>query len=302
VVGCTKADEGEYIGDTGTAHLRGLLPPTDDPDLAAAFQARLATDPGPELPTAALEGRATGGFSTGGDRRSLRLHPEDEALIAGVVAANPRTIVAIVAGSAVIMEPWRPQVPAIVQAWYSGMEGGHALADVLLGHVDATGRLPFSVPTDEAHLPPFDIDADAVAYDAWHGYWRLARDRHEPAHPFGFGLSYTSWDLGAATLDEDGPHLVVRATLTNTGSRDGADVVQVYGGRPADPIRPAMRLVGFTRVEVPAGQSRTVELRIPTVHLQVRDAGRWMLPTGTYVLRVARHSADRAACDVVWDH
>ena len=184
------------------------------------------------------------------------------------------------------------------------MEGGHALADVLLGHVDASGRLPLSVPTDEAHLPPFEIDADSVAYDSWHGYWRLARDQHEPAYPFGFGLSYTSWELGAATLEDasdGGDELVVRATLTNTGDRDGADVVQVYGGRPADRTRPTMRLVGFARVEVPAGQSRPVEIRIPTSHLRIREGGAWTLPTGTYVFRVARHSADQHASEVRWD-
>ena len=94
----------------------------------------------------------------------------------------------------------------------------------------------------------------------------------------------------------------MRATLTNTGDRDGTDVVQVYGGRPADSTRPARRLVGFARVEVPAGQTRRVEIRVPTTRLQVRQDGAWTLVSGTYVLRVARHSADTEACDVVWDH
>ncbi|MEO7429330.1 MAG: glycoside hydrolase family 3 C-terminal domain-containing protein, partial [Acidimicrobiales bacterium] len=296
VVGYTKDDEGEYIGDAGTRHLRPLLPPADDPVLAAAFTAAIATDPGPEPPAGAVSPRTTGGFSTGGDRTSLALHAPDEALIVAVAAAQPRTVVAVVAGSAVVMEAWRHEVPAIMQLWYSGMEGGHALADVLLGHVDPSGRLPFSVPTDASHLPPFDIDADAVAYDGWHGYWRLARDHHEPAHPFGFGLSYTSWALGSATLDRDGDDLVVRATLTNTGLRDGTDVVQVYGGRPADASRPARRLLGFTRVEMAAGATAPVEIRIPLRRLEVRVAGAWQLVRGTYVCSVARHSADQNAC------
>jgi beta-glucosidase len=301
VVGYTKDDEGEYIGDTGTKHLRPLLPPPDDPALAAAFAARIATDPGPEPPPGAVTDRSGGGFSMGGDRTSLTLHPDDEALILAITAANPRTVVAVVAGSAVVMEAWRDRVPAIVQLWYSGMEGGHGLADVLLGRVDASGRLPFSVPTDPTHLPPFDVDADAVSYDLWHGYWHLAREHHEPAFPFGFGLSYTSWDLGAATLERQDDELVVRATLSNTGDRDGSDVVQVYGGRPADASRPARRLVGFARVEVAAGRSTAVEVRIPLERLRVREHGAWTLADGTYVLRVARHSADRDACDVVWD-
>ena len=115
-----------------------------------------------------------------------------------MAAANARTVVCLVAGSAVLTEAWRHRVPALAQVWYSGMQGGHGIADVLTGAVDATGRLPFTVPTDAAHLPPFDRDAVAVTYDAWHGYWRLARDRHEAAFPFGFGLSYTSWRLGHA--------------------------------------------------------------------------------------------------------
>ena len=301
VVGYTKEDEGEYIGDTGTAHLRTLLPPADDPALAAAFTARITADPGPEPPAAALDGRAGGGFSTGGDRSSLALHPEDETLIRVVAASNPQTVVAVIAGSAVTMEAWRHDVAAIVQVWYSGMEGGHGLADVLVGRVDATGRLPFSVPTDPEHLPPFDAEADAVSYDAWHGYWRLARDQHEPAYPFGFGLSYTSWQLGPASLAQDGEDLVVSAELTNTGDRDGADVVQVYGGQPDDSSRPARRLLGFTRVEVPAGQTRAAEVRLPIARLEVREAGQWVLRPGAHRFHVGRHSADRGAQDLVWD-
>jgi hypothetical protein len=180
------------------------------------------------------------------------------------------------------------------------MEGGHGLADVLLGRVDATGRLPFTVPTDAAHLPDFDRDATATTYDAWHGYWRLARDRHEPAFPFGFGLSYTSWLVGATTLDDDGATLTVTAALTNTGDRDGSHVLQVYAGRPADESRPARRLVAFQRVEVGAGATVPVVLRIPWDRLQVWDDG-WTLPSGAYVLTVGSHSLDREAVDLIVD-
>ena len=87
-------------------------------------------------------------------------------LIRAVAAANPRTVVAMVAGSAVVISEWDRSVPAIVQSWYSGMEGGHGLADVLLGKVDASGRLPFSVPRTESDLPAFDPDAETFTYDA----------------------------------------------------------------------------------------------------------------------------------------
>jgi beta-glucosidase len=302
VVGCTRDDEGEYIGDAGTAHLRSLLPGPDDPDLASAFTAAVAADPGPDAPPGAVPERSTGGFSTGGDRASLTLHADDEGLIRAVAAANRRTVVVVISGSAVVMEPWRADVPAIVQLWYPGMEGGHALADVLLGRVDATGRLPCTIPTDADHLPPFDRDADAVTYDRWHGYWRLARDHHDAAYPFGFGLSYATWELGDATLEREGDELVVRTTLANTGPLDSADVVQVYGGRPADSTRPARRLLGFARVEVPARQTAPVAIRVPLERLRVREGGRWVLHPGTYVLSVGRHSADPGARDVRWDH
>jgi beta-glucosidase len=301
VVGYTRADEGEFIGDSGTAHLRALLPGADEPELVAAFEARLAGDA--PLAAGSVTGSDALGFSTGGDRERLTLHEADEALIAAVADANPRTVVGMVAGSAIVSQRWRHRVPALAQIWYSGMQGGEGVADVLTGAVDASGRLPFTVPTDAAHLPPFDRDADTVTYDAWHGYWRLARDRHQPAFPFGFGLSYTAWQPGPTTLDDDGDDLVVRAQLTNVGRRAGADVIQVYGGRPSDPSRPARRLVGFARVEVSSGETAAVELRIPWARLAVRDPAShsWVLPAGTYVLTVGRHSADLDAVDLVID-
>lgn len=300
VVGYTRADEGEYIGDAGTAHLHALLPGPDEPDVVATFEARLPHDHVPAPGT--VPGSDALGFSTGGDRTQLTLHAVDEELLVAIAAANRRTIAAVVSGSAVVVEAWRDQVPAILLLWYGGMEGGHALADVLLGRVDVTGRLPFTIPSDPDHLPPFDREADAVAYDGWHGYWRLARDRHEAAYPFGFGLSYTTWELGPTTVDDDGEELLVRALHRNVGTRDGSDVLQIYAGRPADPTRPSRRLVAFAKVEVPAGQETTVECRIPWSRLAVREPDRtWAVAAGTYVLTIGRHAADVAAVDLLVD-
>ena len=304
VVGYTRADEGEFIGGDGTRHLRDLLPGPDDPAEAAAFAALLEAEPPRTLAPGSVPEAGEAGFSTGGDRRSLRLHPDDEALIAAVCAAQPRTVVVVISGSAVVMEAWREEPAAIVQLWYSGMEGGHALAAVLLGHVDASGRLPCTIPTDADHLPPFEPDATEVTYDGWHGYWLLARDRHLPAYPFGFGLSYTSWELGPTTLEEVGDELVVRTSVVNTGARSGSDVVQVYAGRPADHSRPARRLAAFARVDdVPPGDAADVELRVPWARLAIRDTrtATWSVATGTYVLTVARHAADLDAVDLVID-
>jgi beta-glucosidase len=170
------------------------------------------------------------------------------------------------------------------------MEGGTALADLLLGRAEPSGRLPFTVPTDEAHLPPFDRDADAVTYDAWHGWWRLERDGHEPAFPFGFGLGYTTFALGEWSLERAGDEVVLRGTVVNTGERDGSDVVQVYGGLRGD----RRRLLGFVRVHVPAGAKADAEVRLPLDRFARRDpaARRSVVVPGTYELRVARTATD----------
>jgi len=233
-----------------------------------------------------------GGFAVGGDRLSLHLHDDDVALIRAVAAANPRTVVALVAGSAVVISDWDDAVPAVLQSWYSGMEGGHGLADVLMGRVDATGRLPFSVPRTEADLPRFDSGADAFSYDAWHGYWHLARNGVAPAYPFGFGLSYTTFSLEQAEAAPAGDGIVVTATIRNTGGRQGTDVVQVYASRQGSG-RPS-RLVGFARIELAAGRTAAVDLAICAAGLAERDVAShsMVVRAGLYDLRVARHAAD----------
>ena len=134
-----------------------------------------------------------GGSFASGDRTVLQLDPQQEALIRAVAAANPRTVVVLMGGGAILCEAWRQRCPAILMLWYPGQQGGEALADVLLGRVSPSGRMPFAVPTDPDHLPPFDPWARQVTYDLWHGYRRLGREGHPAAFPFGFGLSYSSF-------------------------------------------------------------------------------------------------------------
>ncbi|MBX3313235.1 MAG: glycoside hydrolase family 3 C-terminal domain-containing protein [Actinobacteria bacterium] len=297
VVGYTFLDEGEYIGSTDPA-LTKLFPPADDPELVARFEAANAALAPTEQPERI--GERPGGFSVGGDRTSLRLLDEDVALIRAVAAANPRTVVAIQAGSAVVMSEWAELVPGIVQPWYGGCQAGPGLADVLVGDVVPSARLPFSVPADESDLPPFDRDATSFTYDRWHGWWHLRRTGTAPAYPFGFGLSYTTFEVPgddvAVEVASDGP-VVVTGTVRNTGDRDGADVVQVYGRLP-DTEAPE-RLLGFARVEVPAGGSVPFRVEVPVDRLATRDpaAHAWAAPKGTYVITVARHAADPAATE-----
>ena len=258
VVGYTAADEGEYVGSFDPV-LATLYPPADDPGALDAL-AR-AWDSGPQ--------------SVGGDRESLRLHPADEALVRATVAANPRTVVVVMAGAAVTMEAWRHEAPAILLAWYPGMEGGAALADVLLGAAEPGGRLPFAVPRDEADLPPFDRDATGVTYDRWHGQRRLDRDGVAPAYPLGFGLSYTRFRVGDVSVAAADGALAVSATVENTGDRAGGHVVQVYERRPE------RVLLDFARVELAAGGRVRVRLAPPVDRLSTKD-GQVRVEVGSY--------------------
>jgi beta-glucosidase-like glycosyl hydrolase len=290
VVGTTFADEGEFIGASGTVGLmEHHFPAMTDADREAI--AALPPPPAPE-PTPASDAGTNvdeSGFGEGGDRRSLRLSSDDEALVQAVAAANPATVVVLMGGSATVMEAWRRAVPGIVVLWYPGVEGGHALADVLLGHVNPSGRLPFTIPTDEAHLPHWDPDATTITYDLWHGHWKLTRDGNAPAFPFGFGLSYTTFRIEAITADER----TAEVRVINTGHRDGHTVVQVYGGLPGSVHeRPAQRLVGFARVHVPAGATVTAEVPLQLRQLDIRSDGRWLTEAGTYVLAAAQYAGD----------
>ncbi len=290
VVGYTADDEGEFIGDTGT-DLSHLLPAADEPEVVDAFRASLEH----ALPTIKpdhVRARPGLGFSRGGDRESIRLRTTDEALIRAVADANERTVVVIQAGSAVLLADWYRSVPAIVQAWYGGQQAGHGLTDVLFGSVNPSARLPFTIAADESDLVDFDREADHVVYDKWHGWWRSEREGYTPTFPFGFGLSYTTFELGDFAVSACDDEIVVTGSLTNTGDRDGADVVQVYATLP-DPGRPR-RLVGFHRVEVAAGESAEVRICIAADVLAVRDGRRkaWTPASGRHELAVARNATD----------
>ncbi len=300
VVGYTRADEGEFIGDSGTSHLQELLPGPDDPELVAAFAARIEAGPhhrAPEAVAAAAGGEGSApesglGFAQGGDRTSLRLHPDDEALIAAVAAANPRTVVAVVAGSAVVTEAWRHagacgRAVLVRRAWRAATRSPTCCS---AGPSPRAGCRSRSPPTRRT-CHRSTASADAVTYDGWHGYWRLARDGNAAAHPFGFGLSYTSLALGDASVElgDDGAVLVT-TVARNEGARAGTEVVQVYGGASGTPPR----LVGFARVDVPAGASVPVQVRVAPGAFARRPvgAGGWVAASGPHDLVVARHAED----------
>lgn len=289
VVGSTHLDEGEFIGETDPA-LGQLFPPGDEPDVVEQFEASLADLP----PTTKPERVASRprGFSTGGDRSSLRLSSADVELIRAVATANPHTVVAIQGGSAVVVSEWIDAAPAVVQAWYGGCQAGPGLADVLLGVVNPSARLPFSVPADEADLPAFARDATSFRYDRWHGWWHLARNRSAPTFPFGFGLSYTTFEIGNVAVRRDADSIAVDCVVRNTGDRDGADVVQAYAGLPGPDAPP--RLAGFARVDVAAGADAPCHIAVPLDRLATRDPERhaWRPPSGPHRITIARNACD----------
>jgi beta-glucosidase len=285
VVGYTHDDEGEYVDPSVLAGLQQLYPPPG-PDEEELAQRLLGLSV------------AEHGMPPGGDRASLTLHAADEALIAAVAAANPRTVVAVMAGSAVITERWRDDVAALLMLWYPGMEGGRALADVLTGAVNPSGRLPCSFAARPEDLPFYDRDATAIVYDLWHGYRKLDRDGAEPAFPFGFGLSYTTFALrdlrlGRAELVADDT-LTATVTVANTGDVAGDDVVQLYVETRGSAVERAPReLKAFARVTLAPGETKDVQLDVPVADLAYYDpAAGWAVEPIEYVAVAARHARD----------
>jgi len=289
VIGYTHDDEGEYI----------------PPDMLSMFAPTFPPPTPAEAPVAkkilAGGGPQEGAFSPGGDREKLALSKRDEALILAVAAAQPRTIVVLMVGSAVVTEAWRQKAGAIVVLWYPGMEGGHALADVLLGKVNPGGRLPCTFPRRAKDLPFFDRNATKITYDLWHGYRKLARDGAAAAFPFGFGLSYTTFKHANLRLTKTrlGASDTLEATVdvTNTGNVAGDEVAQLYVSAPGSRVERASReLKAFARVTLAPGETRRVALNVPVADLAYYDAARgWTVEALEYEAIIARHAEDASA-------
>ncbi len=280
------------------------------PPLAAirARGAEVSFDPGTDPVAAAAVARSADvaivfatQWTTEGADVSLTLPDGQEAMIAAVLAANPRTIVVLETGGPVLM-PWLKEAPAVVEAWYSGSRGGEAIARVLFGEVDAQGRLPVSFPAAEADLPRPTLDgadlppegltgnkpADiTVRYGegADVGYRWHERSGKAPLFAFGHGLSYTRFRYGALSV-AGGSRLTVGFTVTNTGKRSGIDTPQVYAAGKGR----TLRLVGFQRVALKPGESRRMSVTADPRLLARFDEGAhaWRLDPGRYRVAVAR--------------
>ncbi|MFE1378130.1 beta-glucosidase [Streptomyces sp. NPDC058740] len=236
----------------------------------------------------------------GFDMADLSLPWGQDTLIDAVTRANPNTIVVLQTGNPVAM-PWLDQVRAIVQAWYPGQAGGQAVTDILTGAINPSGRLPITFPrsldqTPRPQLPGLGSDwgtATTISYDegAETGHRWYAAHGHEPLFAFGHGLSYTTFEHSELAVT-GGDNLTATMTVTNTGSRAGADVVQLY--LTDAPDGPRLRLLAFERVELEPGASQTIQLRADRrllARFHTEDQA-WHLAPGRYRMAIGRTSSD----------
>ncbi len=204
----------------------------------------------------------------GGDRDNLGLKNKDINLINSISEVNKNIIVVLVGGSAIMMEEWKDNVKGIIMAWYSGMEGGRALADILFGNISPSGKLPFTIPKDAANLPYFNKNADEIEYGYYHGYTLFEKENFEPAYPFGFGMSYTSFKYENLQVKSNENEIISSVDVTNTGSHMGDEIVQLYIGFENSEIeRPIKLLKGFTRVSLEPNETRKVTLKVKKSNL-----------------------------------
>jgi beta-glucosidase len=253
--------------------------------------------------------------SEGMDLPTLTLAHNQDALIAKVAAANPHTIVVIESGSPVTM-PWVDAPAAILEAWYAGSDGANALGNVLFGTVNPSGKLPNTFPKSDADLPHptitmpppesrhFDgavtpeqwakgMPAFQMTYDegAKVGYKFYDAENKPVLFPFGYGLSFTTYHYSGLTVTP-GDKVKVSFTLTNAGTRAGAEIAEVYASLPASAEEPPKRLVGFSKVQLKAGEKKTVDVEIDPKYLSIFDEAKdaWTLIPGDYTILVGGSS------------
>jgi beta-glucosidase len=250
--------------------------------------------------------------SEGRDHDSLALPDNQDALVSAVAAANPHTVVVLETGGPVTM-PWIGQVSAAMEAWYPGIRGAEAIANVMFGDVNPSAKLPLTFARSEADLPhpqlarqpPPASAADMVEifpgmkdnsrkFDVTYdeglkvGYKWYDAEKKEPMFPFGYGLSYTSFKYAGLRVSKDS----VTFEVTNTGARAGAEIAQVYAGLPGHAGEPFKRLVGWEKVRLAPGESKSVTLRLDPFYLSIFDGDRdaWELVPGEYAIEAGGSS------------
>lgn len=242
--------------------------------------------------------------SEGNDRLSLELPYNQNQLIEALVKVNPNVVVVNISGNAVAM-PWVNRVPAIIQAWYLGSEAGNALASVLLGEVNPSGKLPFTFPVCLEDSPAHALGEypgdENVKYNEglFVGYRWTDKEKIKPLFPFGYGLSYTTFKYGKAILDKKEMHedetIQITIPVTNTGTRAGAEIVQLYiGDKESSLPRPLKELKGFSKVSLAPGETKVVSFSISKDALSFFDDTRheWITEPGKFEVFIAASTTD----------
>ncbi|MBI9077085.1 MAG: glycoside hydrolase family 3 C-terminal domain-containing protein [Desulfatibacillum sp.] len=213
-------------------------------------------------------------FICGGDRKSLELPRNQEDLILSVAKVAKKVIVVLQGGGAIACGAWIDHVDGLIMAWYPGMEGGNAIAEVLLGDVNPSGKLPLSFPVSTDQLPEFDCKARQATYDYWHDYRYFDHMGVQPLFPFGFGLSYTRFTYSDLRIEQDriGPEVKIAVSfdVTNTGKQAGEETAQIYVGFKNSSIDPRSHkeLKGFGKCLLQPGETKTLN-----VEIQGKDLG-----------------------------
>ena len=224
-----------------------------------------------------------------------------------MAAANKNTIVVMTSGGSVEMNAWLDRVPALVQAWYPGQEGGTALTEILFGDVNPSGRLPVTFerrwddnPVHDSYYPEAGTKRVVYQEGVFVGYRGYEHNGTKALFPFGFGLSYTTFkysnlSVQPASNSESGPRYEVSFDIKNTGSREGAEVAQVYvGDTHSKVLRPVKELKGFFKVRLGPGETKKVSVMLDSRALSYYDvnAKQWRAEPGDFNVLVGRSSED----------
>jgi len=272
---------------------------------AKAPKAKVDYDPGTDLVAAAkLAGASDVAIvfvhqltSEGRDVPNLSLPGNQDQLVSQVAAVNPRTIVVLETGGPVLM-PWLDNVSAALEAWYPGIGGGEAIANILFGAVNPSAKLPVSFPKSEDDLPHHAIpetssSAGLINYTEGLkvGYKWFDAEGKEPLFPFGFGLSYTTYAYSGLKITP-GKEVQVSCKVSNTGERAGAEIAQVYVSLPPSAAEPPKRLVAWDKIQLAPGETKGVSLRLDPHYLSifVVDKDDWELVPGEYKVYVGGSS------------
>jgi len=241
-----------------------------------------------------MQAEAEGGnLARGGDRAQLSLPQQQRQLIERAIKHSDKVVVLLQGGSAITVGDWIESIEALMMVWYPGCEGGRAVARTVFGQRNDFGRLPVTIPTGPEQLMPWDVTALTVPHDLLSGYRYLDHYQHTPAFAFGFGLSYTQFELSQGQVSRSQDGFIIEITVINTGPVAGAAVPQLYvSAQDSAVFRVKKELKGFGRVPLAAGEQAVLEIELPDQDLYYydEDCADWVLEQCRYQLQIGQCS------------